>query len=137
MAASDYAFLTGSQLTIRGGDAIAGDAVTIGASAATVARNATLNSTTLSGVGAAVITYNPAALATLAVNGDAKGNTYNVLNAGAAGSNLITTLNCGNGADNVFVKATSSRLNVYGMNGLDNVRIGDAGSLAGINGRSE
>src|SRR5207237_519472 len=36
--------------------------------------------------------------------------------------------------DNVNINANSGRLNVYGNNGLDNVRIGNAGSLAAING---
>ncbi|HEV8291248.1 MAG TPA: hypothetical protein VGP94_04975, partial [Tepidisphaeraceae bacterium] len=115
-------------------DTIAGDNVTIDDTAATLARNVTLTSTTLSGLGASTITYDPADLATLIVNGGARGNTYTVNGAGTATSALITTLNCGNGVDNVFVNATSGRLNVYGNNGLDNVRIGNAGSLAAING---
>jgi hypothetical protein len=113
-------------------DSIAGDNVNINDSAATIARNVTLTPTTLTGLGASIITYNPDDLATLNVNGGAKGNTYTVNGAGATTSALITTLNCGNGADNVFVNATSGRLNVYGMNGLDNVRIGNAGSLAAV-----
>jgi hypothetical protein len=115
-------------------DTIAGDAVTIDDTAASVARSVTLSSTTLFGLGTSVITYNPADLAALNVNGGARGNTYTVLNAGATTSPLITTLNTGNGVDNVFVRATSGRLNVYGMNGLDNVHIGDAGSVAAIAG---
>jgi hypothetical protein len=115
-------------------DTIAGDAVTINDTAAPSARNIILTSTTFSCLGASVITYDPARLATLYINGGTKGNTYTVLNAGATGSPLITTLNTGNGVDNVFVRATSGRLNVYGMNGLDNVHIGDAGSVAAIAG---
>ena len=115
-------------------DTIVGDNVNINDTAATVARTVTLTSTTLSGVGPGVITYNPEDLATLNVNGGAKGNLYTVNGAGSATSALITTLNCGNGVDNVFVNATSGRLNVYGGNGLDNVRIGNAGSLAAITG---
>src|SRR2546421_8491382 len=98
-------------------DAIAGDAVTIDDTAGTVARNVSVTSTTLTGLGSAVFTYNPAALATLTVNGGAKGNIFDVTNAGATGSALITTLNTGNGVDNVFVHATLGRLNVYGGNG--------------------
>src|SRR4051812_1619671 len=113
-------------------DAIVGDNVNVNDTAATLARNVTLTSTTLTGIGASTLAYNPNALATLNVNGGAKGNTYTVLGAGTLTSDLITTLNCGNGVDNIFVKATSSRLNVYGNNGLDNVRIGDNGSLAAI-----
>jgi hypothetical protein len=115
-------------------DTIAGDNVTIDDTLATLARNVTLTSTTLSGLGTGIITYNPDDLATLIVNGGGKGNTYTVQGAGTTTSPLITTLNTGNGVDNVFVNATSGRLNIYGNNGLDNVRIGNAGSLANIKG---
>src|SRR3989440_2872280 len=115
-------------------DAIAGDNVNVNDSAATLARNVTLTSPALSGLGPSTITNNPAALATLNVSGGAKGNTYTVLGAGAAASPLITTLNTGNGVDNVFVQANAGRLNIYGMNGLDNVRLGNAGSVAALTG---
>ena len=113
-------------------DTILGDNVNIDDTAATVARNVTVTSTSISGLGASVITYNPLDLNTLNVTGGAKGNTYTVLGAGDATSPLITTLNTGNGVDNVFVQANAGRLNVYGMNGMDNVRLGNAGSLAAI-----
>jgi len=115
-------------------DTIAGDNVNIDDTAGTVARSVTLSSTSVAGLGTSVITDNPTDLATLNINGSVRGNVFTVLGAGAATSPLITTLNTGNGVDNVFVNATSGRLNVYGMNGLDNVRIGNAGSLAAING---
>src|SRR5204863_652442 len=62
------------------------------------------------------------------------GKPYTVLGAGAATSPLITTLDTGNGVDNVFVQANAGRLNVYGMNGLDNVRLGNAGLVAALAG---
>jgi len=113
-------------------DTILGDNVNIDDTAATVARTVTLTSTNITGLGPSVITYNPLDLNTLNVTGGSKGNTYTVLGAGDASSPLITTLNTGNGVDNVFVQANAGRLNIYGMNGLDNVRLGNAGSLAAL-----
>jgi hypothetical protein len=116
-------------------DGAGGDTLTLNDLTATTFRNATLTSTSISGMGAGVITYVPADFTQLTINGSTRGNTFNVNGAGATGSSLITTLNTGTGVDNVFLKANVGRVNINGMNGLDNVRIGNAGSVAGIVGQ--
>jgi hypothetical protein len=96
--------------------------------------NVVLNSTSLTGLAPAAINFGPADVSGLTINGGNGSNTYTVANTQAGLSNPIA-LNTGNGADTVNVQATSSPLTVNaGGTGTDVVNVGNANSVAGIQG---
>jgi hypothetical protein len=85
-------------------------------------RTATLSDTSITGLAPGVITYDPAAIGDLTVNGGLGVDTFTVANT-IAGS--TTTLNTGGGSDFVLVQAGSagSTLNVNGQAGDDVFRV--------------
>jgi hypothetical protein len=77
------------------------------------------------------ITFTPAELSGLTVNGGSGGN---VIYVAATPTGITTNVNSGTGADFVQVLATTGPLTVQGQNGADTVVIGDAGLTANVAG---
>jgi hypothetical protein len=103
--------------------------------------NVVLTATQLSGLspsGAGTINFGPTSLAGLTISVGDGTNTYNVVNTQAGAPPAVvnlTTLNTGRGADTVNVKGTTGPLIVNAAGHADAVvNVGNAGSLAGING---
>jgi hypothetical protein len=96
--------------------------------------NVMLTDSTLSGLSMGAITFHGNAVASLAITAGAGTNMYTVAN---SGSGNPTVLNTGNGDDTVNIQGTAVlaplTVNAAGP-GNDVVNVGNAGSLAGING---
>ena len=102
----------------------------------TVSRNVTLTATTLTGLSAGTIYWNPSAASTggvtyLVIDGSAAASTYTVTD--TPNLRFSTDLTTGTGNDTVNVSGTSGFLAVYNRGGSDTVNVGN-GTLAGING---
>jgi hypothetical protein len=105
-------------------------------SADTVARSATLNSYSLTGLSGGPIYYTPTASATggvtlLAIYGPAAGSTFTVNDTPSL--YYYTSLQTGAGSDTVFVNGTTGALYVYNSGGQDYVYVGN-GTLGAVNG---
>src|SRR5262249_27924984 len=101
----------------------------------TVSRNVTLTATTLTGLSAGTIYWNPSSASTggvtyLTIDGSAAGSTYTVSD--TPNLRFSTTLTTGAGNDTVNINGTSGFLTVYNRGGSDTVNVGN-GTLAGIN----
>jgi hypothetical protein len=101
--------------------------------------NVILTASTLTNLAPAAINFQADSLRGLTITGGNGNNTYTVVNtafSGALGGNP-TTLNTGNGNDTVNVQATDATapltVNAGGSRG-DVVNVGNAGSLAGLQG---
>ena len=102
----------------------------------TVSRNVTLTATTLTGLTAGTIYWNPSAASKggvtyLVIDGSAAASTYTVTD--TPNLRFSTTLTTGTGNDTVNVSGTSGFLTVFNRGGSDTVNVGN-GTLAGING---
>lgn len=108
-------------------------ALTIDTSAFAGSYTATISDTAVS-FGGATISYVQSDLRSLTLRGGSGGSTYNITNtpnSGAPGG-MVTSVLGGGSVDTMNVLRTGGRLVINGGGGLDNVNIGNAGSLAGI-----
>jgi hypothetical protein len=101
-------------------------------SADNVARNVTLNNTTLSGLAPADISWTPGDINNLGINGGSAGNTFTVFTTPSGVPAAQATLNTGTGNDTVGVQATQRSLTINGQGGRDQVSLGKQGNAQGI-----
>jgi hypothetical protein len=93
----------------------------------------TLTGTSVQRSGSAPITFPSGGINFVNVNGGSGDNAYGIQNTEPG---WTTTVNTGSGSDVVYVQATSGTLTVNGQGGQGNdvLNLGNANSLAGING---
>jgi hypothetical protein len=109
------------------------DTLNVNDQAATTGRVFTLTGTSVQLIGSAPITFPFGGINFVNVNGGSGSNIYTISN---TETYWTTTVNTGAGSDTVNVLATSGTLNVNGQGGGGNdvLNLGNANSLAGING---
>jgi Ca2+-binding RTX toxin-like protein len=100
------------------------------ASPATIA----ITDTYVAGLSPGVVSFVANDLLSLYIYAGSGGNTVNVLNTPANAAGLTTFVSSGAGSDVVNVRRTTGPLQVRGGGGSDIVHVGDAGSVANIQG---
>jgi Ca2+-binding RTX toxin-like protein len=122
---------------IHGAVSISGNAaLTVDDINNTTARNATLNTGSLTSFAPAPITWSTyggylAGISSLTIWGGNAGNTFTVTNTASFSSPI--NLNTGGGNDSVTVLATNGALNINGWSGQDSVKVGNNGVMDAIN----
>ena len=127
----------GSLAGIQGGVVVGGPAansaaLAINGSADAVADTVTLTATTITGLAPANIVWGTGFLRSLEVRAGSGGNTFHVNSTPAALGYLGTTLYTGVGTDSVYVRQSASALTLHGQSGLDQVNLGNNGSVQAI-----